>query len=174
MIVTQLIGGVALVCVVLAYQAETRQRIMYLQFAGSLLFATHFLLLGAMTGAALNLVAALRAFVFAKYKHQKRPLTPLITIIGLFVIVCGLTWEGPRSLLPMIAMVASSIGFWQLHTQRIRWMVSATSSPLWLIYNVLSGSIPGIATEVLNMVSALVGLWRYRTKKPAVEAPTRR
>ena len=40
-----------------------------------------------------------------------------------------------------------------------------TSSPMWLVYNCFSGSIGAVASEILNLISIVVGIIRLDIRK---------
>ena len=168
-VIIQAVGFLGLGFVAIGFQLKTRRSILLCQFFGALSFVVHFLLLGAPTGALINLVGVMRALLFQKYSEAARPQWPLVLVIGMFILAGIVTWEGVISLLPMFAMIFSSYGFWQRSPRRVRQIVM-TSPPLWCIYNVLSGSIAGTLTELVNFTSMIVGVWRYRKRVP-LEAP---
>jgi len=66
--------------------------------------------------------------------------------------------------LPIIAMVLTTVAF-GIPNPKLTRLVAFPSSPLWLIYNVLSQSWGGVATEVFNMLSILIGMLRFDRRK---------
>ena len=131
-----------------------------LGLCGCLLWAAHFYLLGAMTGAAVNLMAAGRFVVYSRIKPTKRNRWVMWAFIGLTALVSVATWEGAISLLPFLGTASGVIAFWQKNTTYIRRLAMA-SPPPWIIYAVMVGSYPGILTESLLMGSNLVGQYRF-------------
>ena len=131
-----------------------------------LLWATHFFLLGAITGASMNLIDTGRSFAFYKNKPTKRNRWLLWFFISLVTLATVLTWQGIISLLPLSGSVVGSIAYWQKKPKYIR-RLGFMSSPPWLVYNVISGSYPGIAVEILKMISNLVGQYRFDFKQSA-------
>jgi inner membrane protein len=129
----------------------------------SLLWTAHFFLLGAATGSAMNLLSATRAYTFLRVKPAKRNRWVMWSFAGLLAIAAGLTWQGPLSLLPLTGSLFGVIGDWQRKPKMIR-RLNFGSSPPWLIYNVVSGSYPGIVVEILRMTSNLIGQYRFDIK----------
>lgn len=163
----QLIGFIALALGAASFQPKLRRNILRFQLLSNIFWVTHFLLLGATTGAALNAAGAVRAYLFNKYGRLKtRSCWLLVFIISLVLVLGVLTWQGWLSLLPMAAMTIATIGFWQRDEQRIR-LITLFGAPLWLIYNLLSGSYAGVTNELLVITSILVALWRYRRSSSA-------
>ena len=162
MIIVQTIGLVAMALGIGSFQLKQRSNILIVQFFSNFLWAAHFLLLGATTGAALNICATVRSYVFYKYGAKKnRSIWILIGSIIALVVSAMLSWQGWISLIPMIAIIIATIGYWQHDEQMIR-RVILISSPLWLVYGVISGSYAGIANESIVIASVLIALWRYR------------
>lgn len=131
-----------------------------LVISASLLWSVHFLLLGAVTGAAMNLLTAGRSYVYYKLRPAQRHFLIPWAFVVVLVVVTAWTWQGMTSLLPLIGSVSGVIAFWLKNPKYIR-RVGFTSSPPWLIYNILSGSYPGMVVEVLLMVSNLIGQYRF-------------
>lgn len=169
--IVQAIGGVGLAMIVSSFQMKSRKNILLLQMLGGLSFALHFALLGALTGAILNTIGVIRAVLFRYYDNHNRPIWPPIVIAMALVIATIFTWEGWLSLLPMAAMLAITYGFWQHNEQSMRRSASI-AAPLWLLYNTAHFSIPGVITEIINICSILISLWRFR-KRETTEFATR-
>ena len=63
-------------------------------------------------------------------------------------------------LLPVIAMIASTISFRYSDAKTVR-QYGLISSPLWLIYNIISFSVGAIICEILNLFSIVIGIFRH-------------
>ncbi len=135
-----------------------------LGMCGCLLWAGHFFLLGALTGMAVNLVAAFRFYVYYQTKPTKRNIWIMWFFLGVTALATLLTWQGWISLLPFIGTASGVIAFWQKKTKYIRRLAMA-SPPPWLLYAILVGSYPGIAVESLLLASNLVGQARFDFNK---------
>lgn len=131
-----------------------------LGLSACLLWATHFYLLGAVTGSAMNLLAAVRFSVYYRTKPSKQNRWVMWFFVGLTALVTVLTWKGMISLLPFIGTACGVIAFWQVKTKYIR-RLALISSPPWFIYGAIVGSYPGMAAEALLMGSNLIGQYRF-------------
>lgn len=165
-LVAQGVGTAALLVAVTIYQTNTRRSMLLLGMTASLLWTVHFFLLGALTGSALNLLSSIRSYTFLKVKPNRRNRWVMWLFAGLLALATILTWQGLLSLLPLIGSMFGIIGDWQKKPKMIR-RLNFGSSPPWLIYNVISGSYPGMVVEVLRMTSNLIGQYRFDFKKPA-------
>lgn len=161
MVAIQLAGLAGLLLGAGSFQSKKRRRILGIQLASNCSWIIHYLLLGASTGAGLNVVGGLRAYAFSRYDQKHRPGWLLGAVIAAIFLATALTWQGWVSLLPAAGMTTATIGFWQRNTQHIR-LIALCASPLWLVYGLLSGSYAAVAAEVLMVASLLISLWRHR------------
>ncbi len=156
----QIIGFVALVIAVLAFQINQRTKLIIALGAANVLWAVHFYLIGAYTGAAANGVSLFRNYSFIKLR-TKYPGARLPAIfISLYSIVVLVTWQGFLSLLPLIGVTVGTIGLWQRKPSRIR-QLSLIASPMWLAYNFVSSSYAGVLVEIFIFSSICVAIVRY-------------
>jgi hypothetical protein len=67
-------------------------------------------------------------------------------------------------LLPVIAMILATISYRFTRAKDIR-RFGVFSSPMWLIYNCFCFSIGAILSEILNLISIIIGIIRFDLKK---------
>lgn len=160
--IIQAVGFFGLLFLAFSFQLNNRKHLLILILTGQLIFLVHFILLGAWTAVAMNSVGAFRTLIF-QYREQKKwadsSLWPAVFIIGFFVFGF-LTWQSWYSILPMIAMSIETVGLWMKNTRTIR-IINLFPHPPWFTYNLIVGSWPGIATEILIFGSILIGIWRF-------------
>lgn len=144
-----------------SFQFRKRWQIIAVQSVGSTLFAIHFGMLGAAVAMGMNLVAVLRNFLFSYYSYNTRPTWPLWLVIFIVIVVSLVLWDGWVSVLPMGALILGSIALWHRDEQKIRlWTLG--SPPLWIVHNIVVGSIPGAVNEVIALASIITSWVRYR------------
>ncbi len=174
-IVAQIFGIIGMICNILVFQQKTHKRVLIWQFFAASVFAINYFLLGAVVGGMLNLVGALRSVVFFfKEKTKANSIYWLIFFICAFAIAYPLTFllfgTEPSiknfiiELLPVIAMIIATISL-RLGSARAVRALGLISSPMWLTYNCFTGSIGAIASEILNLISIIVGIIRLDIKK---------
>jgi hypothetical protein len=157
---SQIIGFAALILGVSGYQFNFRNKILLFQGSANFLWAIHFYLIGAFTGSAVNLVAVARNYTFVKYRLKFRwPILPVV-FIAIFTAAIIFTWQGYLSLLPLGGMICGTIAFWHKNPTFIRFL-SLACSPMWFVYNFISGSYPGVIIEVFIFCSILIAILRY-------------
>lgn len=163
-LIAQLIGAVAVIISLTIYQLNQRSQMLKLGSAAGFLYAVHFYLLGAMTGAALNLVGGAREYSFSLVKPGKGKRWLFWAFVAASVLATWLTWNGFISLLALGGNIAFAISGWQPYAKGLR-RVGLFAPPLWFSYNFIVGSYPGMFIEVFMIVSNVIGQYRYDLRK---------
>ncbi len=156
----QILGFGALIFSVAGFQNNNRKNILIIMGIGNFLWAAHFFLTGALTGAAMNGLAIFRNYVFENYRETFADYRLPLIIISVFALATILTWQGIISLLPFGGMTTGTIAFWQRNPKHIR-LLSLLSPPLWFTHNFIQGSYPGMIIEILVFFSILIAIFRY-------------
>ena len=159
-VLAQAIGFIGMIFVFAAFQQKEKKRILLVQAAAGVVFTVHFILLGAFTGAVMNVIEVARNAAFCKKggKHQTRIFAAAFMLA--FSVLGVLTWQNWFSLLPIVAMNLSTLVFCMENPRHIR-ICYVPVSVGWLIYNVTAFSIAGILTESFCLLSILIALFRY-------------
>lgn len=162
--VAQTIGFLGMLLGWASFHGRTPRTILRLQSGGSLFWTIHFILLAAPAGAFLNFLSIFRNEIYAR-RPTRRWAASMAWPIG-FAAVClgasavtAATKEGPISLLSGIAQALACFSLLSTRPQRIR-LLSIPVSLLWLLYDALSGSIPGTFCECVNQISIYIALFR--------------
>ena len=182
--IAQIIGIFAAAANILSFQCKSKNKIIFIQFFGGTLFTVNFLMLGALTGAIMNILAMVRAILFL-YKDRLK-LNDKILVIGFILAFitsytlsfCVLGVEPtPKNFileaLPIIGMSAATVSFAMKNATAVRLIGITLSSPPWLVYNVFVGSIGGMLCEAFSILSIAIGILRHDIKrKPKIENTT--
>ena len=170
-IAAQIFGIIGMIFNLLVFQQKTHRGVTLCQFFAAAAFAANYLMLGAFVGGILNLVGALRAVVFYFKEHTRAnsvfwlvifilafassyPMTFLV--FGTKPTVSNLIIE----VLPVVAMIIITVSLRLGSAKAVRFL-GLFSSPMWLTYNIFSGSIGAIASEILNLISMIIGIIRF-------------
>lgn len=157
----QIIGFCGTGVTFIAYQQNKRRNILLCTVLSCSLFCVHYILLGAYTGAVMNLIGVLRSTVFVNNDKKWAKSTFWLFLFVALNIVAGIvTWNHWFSVLPLIGMVLSTVSNWMKSEKLIRF-ITFPSSPCWLVYNALSGSVAGVITECFIMTSLIIAIIRY-------------
>lgn len=158
--IAQVAGVLGTTMIFFSFAARKRPTILLCKFTADLLWMTHYLLIGAYSGAALNVLALGRETVF--YNKEKKWASSrfwLYLIIALTIASSLLTWEGPLSLLPMTGSSLAVVSFWCTKPLNIR-LISLPVQILWLIYGFLHTSVPSMVCNTIALISICIGLYR--------------
>ena len=142
----------------LTYLLKTKKSVLIVGLIGVVLNTISFVLLGAYTGAVVNVVAIIRSiWFFFEEKKGKRTwisLTVVLTLIGVATIF---TYQNIIDLLPLVAGLTYAFACWQKNIPLYRWLGILTSS-IYIVYDICFNSIFGIVSESIAIICALVGL----------------
>lgn len=148
----QILGYVAGVLGVLAFQTKNDTRMKITVCCSSVFMISHYFLIGAQAAAFVALLAASRWFlsIFSSVRQYARFLVPLY--IGLFILIAFLTYERWFDLLPVISCIAGTFALFYFSGLRFRFiMLGATT--LWVIHNALAQSYGSFVMELFLFVS---------------------
>ncbi len=176
-VVGQILSIIAMAIAILSFQCKVQKTHIAMQIVSTFLFAVSFFLLGAITGALLNVIANVRALVYFN-KQRLRADKPiwLAGFILAYAAVYVLTFTLPIfeteptafnlivGLLPVIGMTASNLGLYCKDAKSVR-RFGLITSPAWLIYNIIYFSIGGILCEAFSIVSIIIGMIRLDINK---------
>ena len=172
-IIGQVIGVFGVAVLFLAYQMKDKKTLLLLQTLGIALFTTQYFMINALSGAVLNAVCLIRTIFFylveGKVKNEILknygfPLlfTVLVCVFGVF------SWESWHSLLVLLSLAINSFCTGACSPQNFRKSLLLTCS-LAFVYNAIVFSIGGMINEILSMISATIGIIRYKKQNKIKE-----
>lgn len=168
--IAQILGALGVGLSLFIFSASRRKTILICKFSGDVLWFFHYLLIGATSGAATNIVNMMREVVF--YHKDKKWASHkgwLALFICLNVASSLLTWEGPISILPMLGCCCTVISLWCTKPLHIR-LVATPGMIFWLLYGIFHGSVTGILNNSISLISIAIGFvkdFRERRKTTA-------
>ena len=165
-ILAQVLALFAILFWVISILLKNKKNILLMQVIANGIYGIEYLLLGAFSAASMNFLSFLRLLVYYFYallniKMPKWILFVFITLVLLFGII---TYDGLISLLPIIITVLYTHAFWQnnLNVARIIYIVAAI---IWIYYNYEVGAYVGIIGNILEIITGLISLIKYRGGK---------
>lgn len=150
-----------------SYQRTQKRKIMIIQTVATALSCIQYLLIGALSGFALNVVCIIRnfAFYYRDKNHGTDLSSPILFALGM-AVVSFFSWEGIHSLLITLGLVVNTVCMGMFDAKNFRKTILISSS-LILIYNIFASSYSGILSESISLVSVIIGIIRYRnTQQP--------
>ena len=168
--IPQIIGLLAVATFLLSYQQKKRANIILLNVISRCLYILQYLLLGAFSGAVLDILGAVSSVVagrkhtgFVK-RHTKAVLIAMdacILLAGGTIVLWNRSWIDVFS---VIGVLLHTGAFWISEEKIIR-RVSLLGSPFWFVYNFLSRAYGSAVGDLLTMGSILIAMVRHKEKK---------
>ena len=164
-IIGQIMGWLAAILTFASYQCKDHKKLIAVQTLSTLSICISYLFLNAWSGMLLNIVCLARNFIiyrkdikFFTYSFWPYALAIVMGIMGV------LSWQGPMSLLIVVALVANTLFLYFPNVQNLRKSIVVTSTMV-LIYNLYYNVWGGVVNEMIAIVSSAIGLYRYKNTK---------
>ena len=162
MLIGQALGVVAVILGFITYQMKSPKALLIVNLITCGVFCAHYLLIGAISGAVMNGLGILRNLVYTNRDKKlfSSPVWPFA--FAVIMLAAGLvTWQDWRSVLLVSGLFINSLALSMKNAQHIRWSL-LISCPLVMLYNILMGSYGGTVFEGMSIVSAVIGIIRFR------------
>lgn len=165
-ILAQICGVITLILTVISVQFKTKEKIVMCFIWANLVVAIQYFLLGAITGAIISIINAIRCIVFYFYKKKDRK--PSIIVLIIFEIVAvisgSISWQNMWSLIPIIVTIIYTYGLWQDDITIVR-ITTGIAGFGWTIYNIVVRAYIGALQEIAQLISSIISLYRNKEKK---------
>lgn len=154
---TLLTGLAAATCLTAAPACRSRHSILVVQLAAGLFFAAHYLCLGLSGGALANILGSVQtaAAIFATRSAAMNRLG--YGLIGLMVILALAFWQGPVTMLSILAMALISLGRMQTDERHLRALVIAGGG-FWVIHDVIGQAWIALAADIGALAVGIAAL----------------
>lgn len=164
-VIGQILGIIATIITFASYQVNSKRRLLVIQTVATLFTCISYLFLDATSGFALNIVCIVRNVVFYFVDSRSKWNYIAASLLALCMVGLGaLSWQGPISLLVIIALAVNTVVMSLGKPQRLRESVLLTSSMV-LVYNIFVFSLGGIVNEGVAIVSSVIGIVRFVANK---------
>lgn len=166
----QAIGIVALGFSIYSYQAKTREKLLTRQMHGAFAYILHYALLNAWTGMVIDMVVAVRNWVFVKKGKESWAKHRVWLYIFLLVPLIALpfVWEGWISLLPTLAMLVGVYVRWEGDAAAIR-LGTFMGVLMWIPYTLYVESYAGTVSNLVILGTLIYSMSRNDGKRKEVE-----
>lgn len=165
MLTGQALGVVAVILGFITYQMRSPKALLIVNLITCAVFCGHYLLIGAISGFVMNGICIFRNLVYTNRDKKifSSPVWPYI-FAAIMLIAGIITWQDWSSVFVVSALVINSVCLSFKNAQHIRYSLMITC-PLVLIYDVILHSYGGMVFEAMSMVSAIIGIIRFRNPK---------
>lgn len=161
----QILGIMATIIAFISYQCRGQKQLLLLQTISTACNCMGYLCLGAVSGFVLNIVCMVRNVVYYRFRELPKASTVSGYVLAVIIAIFGAaSWQGPVSLLIIIALAANTVFMSMRDPQILRVSVLFTCTMIFL-YNACFLSVGGMMNEALSIVSAVIGIVRYRKMK---------
>lgn len=159
--VANIFGLIGFALIVLWPLLRSRTTLLAGQGASAASFAIHYLLIGAVTGAAMCGLSVLQ--VAAAWTEQRRWWQRAVYIATMPVLAAlsAATWAGWPSACAAAGMALATAARWQRSTAAIR-SLFLLAGVCWIAHDLLTRSLFGLGADVLGMLTLIIGAWRDR------------
>jgi hypothetical protein len=155
-------SGLAGLCLAATWPLLRRRRpILLAQATAGLLFGAHYALIGAFSGAAMNMILSSQALLALPLGLSPRFRAVYLASLPLVAAGVVLTWAGWPSVFAAAGAVFVSLARYQTGVRHLRCGVAA-ALPCWFGHNWLVGSVPAMTADAVSMSLNLWRLWRDR------------
>ncbi|MBQ0005726.1 MAG: YgjV family protein [Clostridiales bacterium] len=165
-IIIQTIGFIGVLWYVISYQAKSNKALFIWQMIGSATFILQMYLLGGISGCFGLVLIVVRNLLLSR--EEKWAWVRSWWLAAAIILASGvstyLSWNGWISILPWLAVAASTVCYWTFNARNIRLSNLLVASPAWIIYDIKVWTIAGILSESFTMLSILVSIYRYGWK----------
>ena len=160
-IVAQIVGLMAFIVSLVAYQQKNKKDILLTMVISNIINLIHYIMLNAYSGAMTKLVAILRdSFIVGKDKYkQLKSLLFLIVFILIYIFILIYTYNGLLSVFPIIAALIYLIPTWFGNSKTVK-KTALFCYLLWLVYNIFVLSIAGIISNIISIISIIISIKR--------------
>ncbi len=158
----QILGYVASAILLSGYAIKSDVKTKTVLIFSSVIFVIHFFLLGAFTASAVCAVNAMRN-ASSIFWHKSRS----VFLVFVMLYICGayLTYDRLVDILPTMAAIITCLGMFLLGGIKFRVLV-IVATVLWIVHNVVVGSIGGTINAVVLFFIGVVTVWRlYKDDK---------
>ena len=162
-IIAQTIGFIAFFFSLLAYHKNKKEKILGNMIISNSLNLIHYVLLGALSGGAIKVIAILRDItIISKNKYKILSSKLVLSLFVISYIVIGIVfYSSIWSILPILSALIYTIPLWNGNELVIK-KAAYLSRILWLVYNIVVLSISGIVADTVFIISTFIA---YKNSK---------
>lgn len=171
-ILSQIFTIITYVLLAITYYAKDRKTVLTISFLSLIANGLAYAFLNAYSGLAMCVIALIRNIIFLvderKYGNRdyinKKDIIILVLLYIISIISAVFTYDGPLSLLSVIATMLYTYSVWQKKT-KIYKLLGIPIGVLWILYNIYVKSIFGIILETILLICSITGYILEMRKK---------
>lgn len=148
---------------IISVQFKKKKDILLTQTFASMCYFIAYWILGSYSGCTIELIEQTKDIVFYQYerKNKKIPIMALVIFVCSLFIASIITYDGFYSLMPLIINLLYFISSYFKNPKYMR-LTMLFCGFLWIYFNFKVGAYIIIIGNVLEIVSAIISLIRYK------------
>lgn len=165
-ILAQIFGILIIVANALSMQMKKKQQILIMFILANLFSTINFVLLQSYSGAIICFVAIIQTMINYFFDKKKKKLPKwLISSYIIAFILCGLiTYQTYLDILPILCSILYTTTIIQTREKNIR-RITLINAILWLVYDFAAMAYTAGISDMVILISTLVGMYRFDFKK---------
>jgi len=157
-IIAQFFSAAAYILFLFCYHGKSMKRVLTVKLCADIFGTTAYILLGAYSGMAMNIISAVRGIIYINndkkfFKHR----IWMFIFMGISLTSAVITWKSFYSILPALAGAISTYSLWQKNVKVAR-IIALLINILLFTYNLCVGSYAGMVGEALGFISVMSAL----------------
>lgn len=161
-ILAQILGILGTVGNVVSMQLKRKNQILLCFILAGIFFSGNYLLLGGYSGAIICIIATLQTLTSYIFEIKKKEMPKwLITIFFMISLIGGiLTYQNILDILPILGGITYTWSIVQKKEKYIRW-ITLSNCTLWFIYDVFIKAYSTCISDIIYILSTLIGIIRF-------------
>lgn len=159
-------GVLSTICFIISFQVKSNKKLFIIQSVANVFYGAQFYLLGATGGLfnmAMQILRNLLLLKKDKWKWLQYPfMAPLMCVPSTIYMIAA--WSGWMDVLPFLAMVVGTFGYWTNNARKLRIAELACVIPAWMSYDFISRAYGGMLNELVILISIIVSIVRFGWK----------
>lgn len=149
-LIVETLGFFAMFIGILSFISHKQNQTRFILGISSFFWTFHYYLLNAYTTAGIQLVLVFRNFISIFIKNTKIKHIVFWILISTIFILCIITWQGWKSLIPLAAAFNSTYALCYLDNKKMRQFMVLTSI-LWMVNGIIWNSWPQVFAEIIKI-----------------------
>ena len=150
---------------IISVQFKKKENILITQILASICYLIVYIIKVAWSGVCVEILEGLKNCIFIKIEKNKKKI-PLLVLILFLLLLVGVSiyfYDGILSLLPLFINILLFISTYFKNPKYIRYTM-IIAAILWGIYNIYVGAYIICIGNVLEIISAVISIIRYKEK----------
>ena len=158
LIIYQIFGTIAAILSIVALLCKNKKKLLKVQLLANLLYSIQYWIMNAMSASFVTLIAIFRSLFFTNENNKKIKIATLVTA----AIISGIfSFNGTHlSIIPIFCSIVCIFGA-SIKNVRYYKLVYGACSAIWIYYNICVGAYVIIIANICEIISAIIGYYRY-------------